>query len=165
MHNNGTMNHPIKVMEQAVKGETMARTKAEMNTPENADPNEVDMDAETLALLQNAPEDWVFDTVLDQSPTQVDMEKPGDTFIGQYVEVRHIKPDKGGDEFDLIIFTGRDDNPYSMAPSYKLEKAFMKPEAGKEIPTGTWCRITLVQLIDTGSKQPLKDYKVEAKRA
>lgn len=143
----------------------MPRKAAGVETPQNADPDEVNMDAETLALLTTAPDDWEFETVIDQTPTQVDMNEPGDTFIGQYVEVRHIKPDKGGDEFDLIIFTGRDNNPYSMAPSYKLEKAFMKPDPGKEIPPGTWCRITLVQLIDTGSKQPLKDYKVQAKKA
>lgn len=129
---------------------------------QNAAPDDsVDVDE---TLVTTAPDEWEFETHTDQSPTHVEFEKPGDSFVGMFLEVRHIVPDKGGDEFDLLIFRGRDENPYSIAPGYKLEKAFIKGDP-KPIESGTWCRITLVQLIDTSAKEPMKDYKVETRSA
>lgn len=117
-------------------------------------------------LVTTAPDDWEFETHTDQSPIAVVFDEKGDTFIGCFEEVRHIKPDKGdeNDEFDLLIFRGRDGNPYSVTPGYKLERAF-SPSNPKAIEPGTWCKITLVQLIDTGRKDnPMKDYKVETRK-
>ena len=117
---------------------------------------EVEVDME---LVSTAPDDWEFEVHTAQTPTMVDMENEGDTFVGKFTEWRHIVPEKGGDEFDLIIFEGRDGNPYSLSPSYKLTRAF-NPDMANAVPAGTWCKVTLVQLIDTGAKQPMKDYEV-----
>jgi hypothetical protein len=117
---------------------------------------EVDVD---LTLVTEAPDDWEFTVHTAQTPTMVEMEDAGDKFVGKFTEWRHIVPEKGGDEFDLIIFEGRDGNPYSLSPSYKLTRAF-HPEMANAIQPGTWCMVTLVQLIDTGAKQPMKDYEV-----
>lgn len=125
----------------------------------NAPVDEVEVDE---VLVTTAPDDWEFETHTDQVPTHVEFENPGDSFVGQFTEVRHIVPDKGGDEFDLLIFKGRDNNPYSLTPGYKLEKAFIKGDP-KPIEPGTWCRITLVQLVETNAKEPMKDFKVETR--
>lgn len=137
----------------------MPRKNAGM-VAENAAPEEVD--GVDLEMVTTAPDDWEFETHTDQSPTHVEFTDPGDSFVGQFQEVRHIVPDKGGDEFDLLIFKGRDGNPYSIAPGYKLEKAFIKGDP-KPIEPGTWCRVTLVQLVNTSAKEPMKDYKVETR--
>lgn len=126
----------------------------------NADVEEVDVN---LEMVTTAPDDWEFETHTDQTPTMVEMETPGDTFVGKFVEWRHIVPEKGGDEFDLIIFEGRDGNPYSLSPSYKLARAF-DPSMSGAIPADTWCKITLVQMLDTGAKQPMKDYKIQTRK-
>lgn len=133
------------------------------NTGEPAEQADVEVDE---VLLTTAPEDWEFETHTDQSPIQAILEDIGDTFVGQYEETRHIVPDKSGgpeDEFDLLIFRGRDGNPYSVAPGYKLERAF-SPDNPKPIKPGTWCMLTLVQLIDTGRKDnPMKDIMVKTR--
>ena len=117
------------------------------------------LDAETIALLTTAPDDWEFETVVQQSPTAVEFEKVGDAFIGCYVERRTITPAKD-DPFDLLIFEGRDGEPYGISPSYKLDEA----EKTGKFDKGAWYRITLKTLLDTGNKQPMKDFQIDRRR-
>lgn len=125
------------------------------NVPDAAETENTDM-----ALLTQAPDDWEFETVVTETPTQVILEEKGETFIGRYEGRQTITPDSKPDKaFDVLVFRGRDDNLYSMSPGYKLEKAF------DDIEKESWVRITLMALIDTGYPgNPMKDYKVEVKR-
>lgn len=135
----------------------MPRKNGGMTNDSPAD--DVEMDAETLRLITEAPEDWEFETVAEESPTHVFFENIGDKFIGQFKGIETITPGNGKDEpFDLLIFRGRDGNRYSVTPGYKLERAF------KEIDVDAWCRITYVANIPTGRAEPMKDYRVDVRK-
>lgn len=105
----------------------------------------------------NGAESWEWDTVAKESPFQVTFEEVGEVFIGKYTGTETITPDKD-DPFDVLTFEDSRGKRYSISPSYKLVRAF----AG--IDNGSWCRITFVALIDTGNKQPMKDFRVDVKK-
>lgn len=115
-------------------------------------------DEPNVELLTVAPADWNFTTVSDVSPTAVELEL-GESIILHFEGIEHIVPDNAKDEpFDLLIFTGRDDERYSMNPSYKLSRYF------KDAPM-EWYRITLVKEIETGrGLNSMKDYRIEMKK-
>lgn len=131
----------------------MARSKStvdEQTTP--------DMD-----LLTTAPDDWQFETVVEESPTGVILEVD-DVFIGMYRGTEHIDmpedPRQPGvdQSFDRFLFTGRDGQPYSINESYKLKEAF------DAIPTGKWVRIKCTKEIPTKRGQnPMKDFQVDVR--
>lgn len=131
----------------------MARSKAAVE-PE-VTPEDVDM-----SLLTEAPDDWEFETIAEESPTTIIMEVE-DVFIGQFIEMEHVEAKEGDrpfDPFDRYRFQGRDEKPYALNKSYKLEDAM------KAVNPGQWVRITCVKEIDTGKGNPLKDYRVEVRR-
>lgn len=111
----------------------------------------------TEELLTQVPDDWEFETVIEQIPSKLKLEV-GDSVILRYERTDHIiNPNPGPDDedFDLLIFTGRDGEPYSVNPSHRLAA-----EWGK-IQPGDWVRITLKGEIARTKGNPLKDYKVE----
>lgn len=140
----------------------MARTKAQAERPDFIDPATIDGEPD-MNLLSTAPDEWEFETVVDETPARVIFDNVGDTFVGQYVEMLHVEqePDKNGvdQSFDLYVFRGRDGNLYSINRSFKMEKAMGKVEIGD------WCRITFVKEIDSNKGNPMKDLKVEVRRS
>lgn len=134
----------------------MAKGKPMVNTTATAvEPEDVEIDE---SLLTEAPEDWEFDTVTDETPTRIVMDTVGDRFIGEYLGMEHVTPPDGGEEFDMFVFRGRDGNLYSLNTSYKLKNAF------EDIAEGVWVRVTFVKEIPVKKGNPMKDYKVDVKR-
>lgn len=112
-------------------------------------------------LISNAPDDWEFETIVEESPTMVIFDTIGDVFIGQYIGIEHIDPANGKDEpFDRFTFRGRDGELYAVNQSYKLEKAL------EDVDKGTWVRITYTKDIPTSRNlQPMKDFRIETRTA
>lgn len=135
----------------------MARTKAQDARPEFVDPATVD--DPDMELLTTAPDEWEFETVVDESPTGIALEV-GESVILQYKGEVHVERelDRDGKDqsFDYYLWQGRDGKPYSLPKSFKLERAMT------EVKLDDWCRITYTKDIDTGrGLNPMKDYKVE----
>ncbi len=110
-------------------------------------------------LISTAPEDWQFETVVEESPTHVVFDTVGDVFIGQYVDRITITPETAGkDPFDLFTFRGRDGELYAVNPSGKLDKGMdvVKP--------GDWVRLTLTKFIPSNKGNDFKDFRVEVRK-
>lgn len=106
-------------------------------------------------------EEWQWETKVDEEPTIVIMEQPGDVFIGQY-DGRHTIIPPTGDTFEYLAFWANDGRRYGLSPSYKLDEQFA-PKG--EIREGQWIRITLVKNIDMGAgRNPLKDYRIDVRK-
>jgi hypothetical protein len=89
----------------------------------------------------------------------------GDTFVGQYVGEQTITPEgtdsKGEplEPFDLYIFTGRDNNSYSVNKSWKLEQAM------EMVKIDDWVRIVYVKDVETKrGLNPMKDFRVDVRQ-
>lgn len=133
------------------------RTTAVVEPEQMAEEIQPDMD-----LISVAPEDWEFETVIEESPTHVTFDTIGDVFIGQFVDritITPEKPEKGEakDPFDLFRFRGRDGVLYAVNPSGKLDKGM------DAVNKGDWVRITLVQLIPSNKGNDFKDLRVEVR--
>lgn len=140
----------------------MARTKAQNDRPDFIDPTTTD--DPDLELLTQAPEDWEFETIVDESPTGITFDKPGESVILQYKGEVHVErePDRDGKDqsFDYYLWNGRDGKPYSLPKSFKLEQAMT------EVKFDEWCRITYVKDIETSrGLNPMKDLKVERRKS
>lgn len=107
----------------------------------------------------SAPDEWEFETLVDESPTMIIFDTIGDQFVGQYVEKQHIDPDNGKDEpFDRFNFRARDGGLYGVNSSYQLVEALEK------IEPHTWVRITYVKDIPTKrGLNPMKDFKIDVR--
>lgn len=111
------------------------------------------------SLLTETPEGWEFETLVDETPTRVIFDEIGDVFIGQFEELRTITPDNGKDEsFELLIFRGRDDQPYAVNNSYKMQ------EAVSLLKSGDWVRLTYTKDIESNKGNPMKDIKVDIRK-
>lgn len=112
-------------------------------------------------LISTAPDEWEFETVVEESPTMVVFDTIGDVFIGQYVGTEHIDPNNGKDEpFDRYNFRGRDGELYAVNKSYKLAQAM----EDKDIQPETWVRITYIKDIPTDRKlNPMKDFRIDVR--
>jgi hypothetical protein len=111
-------------------------------------------------------DDW--ETIGEESGTLVKFENPGDQFTGVYVGTRHIVPpesESADDEFDQQLFranedgTGAGDELYAFNGGYKVREA-LKPEHA-----GLLTRLTYVKDIQTGQPSPMKDIKIQVRRA
>lgn len=139
----------------------MARKTTPVN-PEEMNPN-VDPD---IDLVSTAPDDWEFETVVDESPTHVVFDTVGDVFIGRFiarVTITHEVPvDKdhpeGINSFDLFTFRGRDEELYAVNTSGKLDKGMA------EVKEGDWVRLTLTKFIPSKKGNDFKDFRVEVRR-
>ncbi len=134
----------------------MARSKApaRTDTPEEMPP------AGPEDLVSTAPDDWKWETTMEESPTTVIFDSFGDVFIGMYLGEERIDPDNGKDEpFIRYVFKGRDLARYAVNKSYKLSQAMDK------IDVGSWVKITYVKNIETSrGLQPMKDFQVDVRR-
>jgi len=110
--------------------------------------------------VTTVPEDWEFETIVDESATVVIFDTVGDQFVGQYKGTEHIDPGTEDQEaFDRFLFVGRDSNLYALPMSYKLNTAM------EDVKPDQWVRITYVKDIPTGRKlNPMKDFKVEVRK-
>jgi hypothetical protein len=108
----------------------------------------------------SAPDEWEFDTLVEESPTMIIFDEIGDVFVGQYVGVEHIDPDNGKDEpFDRFNFRARDGKLYGVNQSYQLVNAMEKVEPGQ------WIRITYAKDIPTKrGLNPMKDFKIDVRK-
>lgn len=126
-----------------------------------------DTDAVSAASLADAPDDWEWDRVAEESPAKVEFDTIGDTFIGQYAGTQHVEQeeiDKATGErkdtsFDLFLFRGRDGKLYAINTSWKLR------EAMESVAKGSWVRIQYVADIPTKRGQnPMKDFTVDVRK-
>jgi len=115
---------------------------------------------EDLSLISEAPADWEFETVIEESPTHVLFDTAGDRFVGQFIDRVTITPDRADIEpFDLFRFRGQDGELYAINTSGKLDKGMHVVNAGD------WVRITLMKLLPSNKGNDFKDFKVEVKRS
>jgi len=116
-------------------------------------------DIEVTPDVSSVPEDWEFETIVDESATVIIFDEIGDVFVGMYDRTERIDPGGEQDPFERFLFTGRDRKPYAIPQSYKLNAAM------EDVEPGTWVRITYVKDIPTGRNlNPMKDFRVEVKR-
>jgi hypothetical protein len=142
----------------AERNARMARTKSMETADVLAEP-ETD-----VSLVSTAPDEWEWETRVEESPTKVIFDEVGDVFVGLYVGPLHIErePDKEGRDqsFTLYTFRGRDQVLYAINESYQIE------EAMKSVDAGVWVRITYMKDIDTARGQnPMKDFRVDVRTA
>ena len=132
----------------------MAKRVTAINPEQMAEDITPDID-----LVSTAPDDWEFETVIEESPTHVVFDTIGDVFIGQYVNRVTIEPTTPGkDPFDLFTFRGRDGELYAVNPSGKLDQGMVRVKAGD------WVRITLIKFIPSTKGNDFKDFRVEVKK-
>lgn len=107
-------------------------------------------------------EEW--ETVVEQSGTPIDFSNPGDQFVGVYDGVSVIEfddPKEGPKSFKQYRFTDTENLPRVLNGTYKLDEAF--EEAGEL--EGKTVRITFVGTLDVGQPSPMRDFKIEVKKA
>lgn len=119
-----------------------------------------------IDMVSTAPDDWEFETVVEESPTHVVFDTVGDVFIGQFqarITITHEVPvDKdhpdGINAFDLFTFRGQDGELYAVNTSGKLDKGMEK------VSEGDWVRLTLTKFIPSKKGNDFKDFRVEVRR-
>lgn len=90
------------------------------------------------------------------SATRVEFDKDGDVFTGVFEGTVDVTNEATGEVYDYLEFTGDDGELYQISASYQLSRTF------RNIPPGTYCRITRKREIPMGNtKNPMKDYRVE----
>lgn len=149
------------------KGKTQAPATKPV-TDENELAPEVMPDDDT-AILTEAPDDWEFETVIEESPTHVIFNKIGDRFIGQFVGRVTVTPENPPDldpssklykaPFDLFHFRGQDGELYAVNTSGKLDKQF-----DELVKPNDWVRLTLIKTIASSKGNDFKDFRVEVRR-
>lgn len=131
-----------------------------MAAPRKVDPT---ADFDSAADVTKSPEDWEWETVAEGTPTGIVFETPGESFIGQYQEKRHIDREPAADgsdqSFDIHVYKGRDGELYSLPDSYALANAMSK------VQPLDWCRVTYLKSVKTGrGLNDMKDYKVDVRK-
>lgn len=112
-----------------------------------------------IDMVSTAPDDWEFETIIQESPIQVIFDTEGDVFIGQFIERITITPETAGkDPFDLFTFRGRDGELYAVNPSGKLDKGM------DVVKKGDWVRLTLIKFIPSNKGNDFKDFRVEVRK-
>lgn len=106
-----------------------------------------------------------WETAVPETGDQIIFDTIGDVFIGKYLGSRWVDIEATAKEpasrFKILMFTGTDGKPYQINSGWKLESAF----ESTCVPEQSIVRITYVKNVDTGRKDPMKDYRVEvAKR-
>ena len=103
----------------------------------------------------SAPEGLQWETIAEESATTVIFDKVGDEFVGRYVGVEHIVPEKD-EPFDRFTFRAKDGQLYAINQSYKLAEALT------EVKPDTWVRIKYVKDIPTKrALNPMKDFVID----
>lgn len=111
-------------------------------------------------------DEYEWDNVVEESPTQIQFESPGEFIVGEYVKTETIPfVDKTEEkEFQQIMLRGlgigdlEKGTLYGINCGYKLRKASEQLEPGKVI------KVTYVKDVDTGAQQPMKDFKIDVAR-
>jgi len=134
-------------------------TSAKSRTKTETDGTVTAVSATEEELLTQAPDDWEFETIIEQTPAKLTLEV-GDAVILKFKRIDHIiNPRKAEDndeeDFDLLVFESRSGEPYSISPSHRLAT-----EAGKFVEDEFY-RITLKGELPSRKGNPMKDYKVE----
>ena len=114
---------------------------------------------ETPNFLQGY-DDVEWETIAEEAAIGVVFDEVGDVFIGAFIGIEHISPEKDGQEpFDRYLFRAKDGKLYAIPQSYKLIEAMDKVQPGQVT------RIEYVKDIPTGRKQnPMKDFTVKVAR-
>lgn len=125
--------------------------------------------AKEIAEAATGSDGW--STVVEEAGIKVQFDKPGDVFVGIYLNMETItdpNPKEGEDgEFLAASFTGIfpaevTGKPCQIFPGWKLRNAL---ESAK-VAAGDTVRITYVKDIDMSGngRNPMKDFRVEVKR-
>ena len=141
---------------------------ASKNHDQNDDQNEEQNEEQTGQVVPAAdatsgvpmvPDvDWdsvKWHTEVDESGTQIKFDQIEDQFIGLFTGTRTVTQE-GEDDFTILTFRGaRDGLPYQTNASWKLKEGF------SDISPNTIVRITYVKNVDTGRKDPMKDFRID----
>lgn len=112
-----------------------------------------------------APMDWdnvEWQTVVAESGTQIVFDEIGDVFVGLYLGsriVEFVNPKGETETFTLLTFKGTDGEIYQTNAGWKLQEGF------RDIPAQSITRITRVKDVDTGRKDPMKDFRIDVAMA
>lgn len=112
-----------------------------------------------LPPVDESTEGW--ETIREESPTVIIFDEIGDQFTGRFNRADVIHNPQDGEDFTRYVFTGLDDKPYAFNASYALDQAL----AADKVQPGDLVRLTYVKDIPVTKGNPLKDVKVEVKRA
>lgn len=123
------------------------------------------MSAKDVASTSNLPavsgdddgERW--ETVQDETPDRLIFDTIGDTYVGLFLGIEHIIPESDPEEDFYQAQFYDDESPKVIAGGFSLMRALQKVDIGRE------CRMMYVKDIDTGKKDPMKDFKVWARDA
>lgn len=107
-------------------------------------------------------DEWT--TVIDETPTRVVWENPGEQFIGVYVGHLIVNDEKMDEKYDYVLFRGTNGVLYSMSNSYKLRESFgdgLTEESGP-VTEGLKVRLRYVKDVpmQTG-RNPMRDIAVD----
>ena len=110
--------------------------------------------------VSTSPDEWEFETVVNDAPTVIVFDTIGDQFIGKYNGMQRVEARTADREaYERFVFTARDGNAYAVAKSRVLEDLM------KKVPLSTWVRITYVGDIPQAKGfNPMKDFTVEVKK-
>lgn len=100
-----------------------------------------------------------WETVQDESPDRIIFDTIGDTYVGLFLGIEHVIPESNPEEDFYQAHFYDEDSPKVIAGGYSLMRALQKVEVGRE------ARMLYVKDIDTGKKDPMKDFKVWARDA
>jgi hypothetical protein len=117
------------------------------------------------ADVTEVPDGWEWETTREEVPTGVQFTEKGESFVGLFVEKRHVDREPAADgsdqSFDLYVFTGRDGQPYSIANSYALDEAY----GIGGMPEGKWMRIEYVKDVKTArGLNDMKDFRIQVRK-
>jgi|SRR5450755_1287490 hypothetical protein len=107
-----------------------------------------------------SPLDWnavKWQTVVQESGTQIVFDTLGDVFVGQFTGARVVLAD--GEPFTILSFMGTDGQAYQTNAGWKLKAGF------EDIEPGTIVRVMYVKDVDTGSPTPMKDFRIDVASA
>lgn len=122
-------------------------------------------DFDPNADVTAVPDDWNWETIREEVPTGIQFTEKGESFVGNFVEKRHVDREPSADgtdqSFDIYVFTGRDGNPYSLSNSWALDEAY----AGGRLVDGVWCRLEYVKDVKTArGLNDMKDIRVQIRK-
>lgn len=114
----------------------------------------------TAPNVSTAPDEWEFETVVNDAPIVIIFDSIGDQFIGMYKGVQRVEARTADrEDYERFAFTGLDGERYAVAKSRVLDDLMRK------VPMGSWVRITFVGVIPQSKGfNAMKDFTVEVKK-
>lgn len=109
----------------------------------------------TVIGFDAVPDDAEWETVEQESGQKIELDKPGDVFIGTFVEVALIEPENG-ESFEQQRFRDAQGTLWTINGGFKLRRAL----AG--VTPGALVRLTYMGEVPIKDQpSPMKDFRVE----